>query len=268
MNCTRPSGPHTHLLLSRSLTPLFPSAQAWENWRAVVAVMQKKCSPTRLSQTLIIINIKALHEEKHCSNFSFFPLVKMISVRFMDTRDDTGCFCEWTVALGALEEEGSERKNANRPNAEYLESFVRAETPVSPLLNLALHLLMTNVIFLFSHYATHRKRSTSVKHMEGADTVDTIQELFAQRSVFDTFSFTHYVQDCVCQVHALSLSFYQCKVFIYLFIWVLKFRISTRLDRTSDVTESSFHNCNYIVFQEADQMCRRISWSHPVPTTI
>lgn len=160
-----------------------------------------------------------MSEEKHRSNFGIFPHVKVISVSFMDMRDDTGCFCEWIVALGALKEEDrkrkskrqqeKDRKSKNWTNAEYLESFGRAETPVSPLLNLALHLLMTNVIFLFSHYATHRKRSTSVKHMEGADTVDTIQELFAQRSVFDTFSFTHYVQDCVCQVHASSLSFYQ-----------------------------------------------------------
>ncbi len=55
---------------------------------------------------------------------------------------------------------------------------------------------MTNMIFLLSNYVTHRKRSTSVKHMEGADTVHAIQELFAHQSVSDTFCFAHYVQDC------------------------------------------------------------------------
>lgn len=63
---------------------------------------------------------------------------------------------------------------------------------------------MTNAVFLFSHYATHRKCSTSVKHMEGADTVGTIQELFAHRSVFDTFPFAHYVLDGLCQVYSFD----------------------------------------------------------------
>ncbi len=88
---------------------------------------------------------------------------------------------------------------------------------------------MTNMIFLLSNYVTHRKRSTSVKHMEGADTVHAIQELFAHQSVSDTFCFAHYVQDCPCQSAALSNLYFKA-----LFLVIFRLNTLTCIKRLED----------------------------------